>query len=130
MTAGHTEKSKPRFWGNPTQKPRAKKIFLEYILRPIQKDVSWLPNHFEIGVKMTSKNIFFTLGFLRGVAPESGFWFFCELWLIRVGHVSSRIQSCRGARNATLRRRSKANGRGCRSKIKKTKRMKFLPSQV
>ena len=41
-----------------------KKIFLEHILRPILKPISSLPDHFGIGVKMTSKNIFFTLGFL------------------------------------------------------------------
>ena len=59
-----TEKPKPRIWGNSTQKPRIKKIFLEHILRPIQKPISSLPDHFGIGVKMTSKNIFFfTLGF-------------------------------------------------------------------
>ena len=32
----YTEKSKPRFLANPTQKPRVKKIFLEQILRFIQ----------------------------------------------------------------------------------------------
>ena len=58
-----TEKSKPRFWGNPTQKPRVKKIFLEHLLRFIQKPISSLPDHFGIGAKMTSKFIFFTLGF-------------------------------------------------------------------
>ena len=58
-----TEKSKPRFWGNPTQKPRVKEIFVEHILRPIQNLVSSLPDHFGTGVKMTSKNIFFTLSF-------------------------------------------------------------------
>ena len=59
----HTEKSKPRFWGNPTQKPRVKKIFLEHILRPIQKPILSLPDHFGMIVKMTSKNIFFILSF-------------------------------------------------------------------
>ena len=59
----HTEKSKPRFWRNPTQKLRLKKIFLEHILRPIQKPISSLPDHFGISLKMTSKNIFVTLGF-------------------------------------------------------------------
>ena len=32
-------------------------------MRPIQKAISSLPDHFVIGVKMTSKNIFFTLCF-------------------------------------------------------------------
>ena len=47
-----TEKSRPTFWGNPTQKPRVKKIKinLEHILRPIQNLVSSLPGHFGIGV--------------------------------------------------------------------------------
>ena len=58
-----TEKSKPRFWGNPTQKRRVKKIFLEPILRPISSPISSLPGHLGTGVKMTTKNIFFTLGF-------------------------------------------------------------------
>ena len=62
-SAGNTEKSKPRFSGNPTQTPRIKKIFLEHILRPIRKPISSLSDHFGIGVKMTSKNIWFTLGF-------------------------------------------------------------------
>ena len=57
----HTEKSKPRFWCNPTQKPRVNKIFLEHILRPIQNLVSSLPDHFDIGVKMISQNMFLPL---------------------------------------------------------------------
>ena len=32
-------------------------------MRPIQKPISSLPDHFGIGVKMASKNIFFTLSF-------------------------------------------------------------------
>ena len=52
------KKSKPRFLGNSTQKPRVKKIFLEHVLRLIQKPISSLPDHFGIGFKMTSKNIF------------------------------------------------------------------------
>ena len=56
-------KTKHRFWGNSTQKPRVKNTFLEHISRPIQNLVSSLPDYFGIGVKMTSKNIFFTLVF-------------------------------------------------------------------
>ena len=33
----HTEKPKPRIWGNSTQKSRVKEIFLEVILTPIPK---------------------------------------------------------------------------------------------
>ena len=47
--------------GNPTRKPRVKKIILEHILRSIQKLVSSLPDHVGTGVKMTSKNIYLRL---------------------------------------------------------------------
>ena len=70
-----TEKSKPRFWSNPTQKPRVKNIFLQHILRPIQNLVSSLPDHFCIGVKMTSKNIFVTLRFWVELPQMLGFGF-------------------------------------------------------
>ena len=56
-----------------------KNIFLEHILRPIQKPISSLPDHFGIGVKMTSKNIFFTLGFWVEL-PQILVWvFLCML---------------------------------------------------
>ena len=38
-------------------------MFLEHILRPIQKAISSIPDHVGIDVKMNSKSIFFTLGF-------------------------------------------------------------------
>ena len=38
-------------------------MFLDHIFRHIQKAISSLPDHFGISVKMTSKNIVFTLGF-------------------------------------------------------------------
>ena len=55
-------KIKTQILGNPTQKPRVKKttIFRAHI----QKPISSLPDHFGIGVKMTSKNIFFYPWFL------------------------------------------------------------------
>ena len=40
---------------------KVKKIFLEHILRPIQNLLSSLRDHFGIGVKMASKNIFLPL---------------------------------------------------------------------
>ena len=58
-----TGKTKPRIWGNSTQKLRVRKIFLEHILRPIQKSISSLPDHFGVGVKMTTKNTFVTFSF-------------------------------------------------------------------
>ena len=70
--------------GNLTQKPRVKKIFLEHILRPIQKPISSLPHHFGIGVKITSKNIFLPL---VSTLSCSGFWVLvflcacCIAWL-------------------------------------------------
>ena len=76
MHVTRTEKSKRRFWGNPTQKPGVKKIFLEHIVRPIQTPISPLPDHFGIGVKMTFRNIFVYPWFLGCVAPDSGFGFF------------------------------------------------------
>ena len=58
------KKSKPRFWGNLTKKPRVNQIFLEHILRPIQNLLSSLSGHFGMGVKLTSKNIFFPISVL------------------------------------------------------------------
>ena len=49
--------------GGPNPETKGKRKFLEHILRPIEKPISSLPDHSGIGVKMTSKHIFFTLGF-------------------------------------------------------------------
>ena len=50
-------KIKTQILGQPNPETKGKKG-LEYILRPIQNLVSLLPDHFGIGVKMTSKTIF------------------------------------------------------------------------
>ena len=50
-------------------------MFLDHILRPNQKPISSLPDHFGIGVKMTSKNIIFTLGFWVELPPILGLGF-------------------------------------------------------
>ena len=50
--------------GQPNPETKGKEIFLEHILRPIQKLVSSLPGHFSIRVKMTTKNTFFYPWFL------------------------------------------------------------------
>ena len=62
-------KIKTQILEQPNPETKGKKIFLEHILRPIQIPISSLPDNFGIGVKMTSKNIFFTI--------VSGFGFFC-----------------------------------------------------
>ena len=55
-------KVKTQILGQPNPETNGKKnIFLEHYLRPIQKPISSLPGHLGIGVKMTSRNIFFTL---------------------------------------------------------------------
>ena len=50
-------------------------MFLEHILRHIQKAISSLPDHFGIGVNMTSKNIFFNLGFCVALPQILGLGF-------------------------------------------------------
>ena len=64
LIAKHTQKNQnPDSGATQPRNQGLKKICLEHILRPIQKPISSLPDHFGIGVKMTTKNIFFTLGF-------------------------------------------------------------------
>ena len=51
-------------------------MFLVHILRRIQKPISSLPDHFGIGVKMTSKIfIFFILGFWAELSSNLGLGF-------------------------------------------------------
>ena len=73
-------KIKTRILGQPNPDPRVKKIFLKHILRPIKKHISSLPDHFGIGVKITSKNIFFTLGFWVELAQFLGLGFSVCVW--------------------------------------------------
>ena len=54
---------KTQILGQLNTETKGKKMYLEHILRSIQKAISSLPDHFGIGVKMTSKNIFSTLRF-------------------------------------------------------------------
>ena len=61
---GSLRKIKTQILGQPNPETKGKKIFLEHILRPTQKPISSLPDHFGIGVKMTSKIIFFYPWFL------------------------------------------------------------------
>ena len=58
-------KIKTQILGQPNPETKGKKkIFLEHILRPIQKPISSLAGHFGIGVKMVFKIIFFYPWFL------------------------------------------------------------------
>ena len=55
-------------------------MLLEHILRPIPKPILSLPDHFGIGVKMTSENILFTLGFWVELPQILGLGFSVHLY--------------------------------------------------
>ena len=73
---GRTEKLKPRFWCNPTQKPRVKNIFrAPFETYPKTHFVaSW---SFWYRCQNDLQKYFFYPWFLGWVAPDSGFGFFC-----------------------------------------------------
>ena len=114
-TGLHTEKSKTRFWGNATQKPRA--IFLEHILRPIRKPISSLPDHFGTSVK---KNIPFLvklpwlpMAYLlcpysaNGSPCAAHRWTLVSRWFKPQDHVVTAC-STNGPKNLLVRERLKA----------------------